>query len=692
MADIDKKISAFNVGVVNASSFFLQANNGESTKVSGAQIADYSATSKNYAGLNTTSKTLVDAINEMYAAGTGSFIIVQTLPSEDIDTKSIYLVPKTPPQTSNGYDEYLYVNNAWEKIGDTAIDLSGYATLQDLAAIIDDTATDTDTTWSSQAIATNFVDNTTMTETVATLNTAINKKAEIDDGDVNNSETWSSAKLKAMFELFFPTVNIFGFHINGSATDPSDAVTYLAGAVGMHPAHMDYTNSVFDYGSWENAFFMPKPCFLKRDGTVDFYLDPDDYTKRADGTPSHIDHLMNIELSSTTSKGYVIDDYMVYNDQLYIVTTGIESGASIVTSGENANVAVVLNAPTDVYGNAMMEWGQNGKKIWYKIVPDSGDATSATVYIADMQVDNGYKCWSFYDKNNTLKDHFYTAIYNSMYSRYAPFDPSSAVNKKDNLRSVSCASWTNDILLLSCNTIEESLTRLGLNNQGTDTGWYFDTYADTVLINLLLILMGKSLDFESVYGKPHYTTSLSSSGLQPLISGTLDDKGMFYGYNSVSGGCKIFGMENFYGNMGRIIAGLVVDHNNSTSSERENWRWKYKLTRGTVDSSGASDYNLNGTNFLVASSIGLTPSGTITSMTYNANGSIIVSSVRNSVDPGIYNTEITHSTGSAKYFAVRGGVNMNSYAYIRGTSNTWDLSLSSSTTGTTLANTCLTYR
>lgn len=34
---------------------------------------------------------------------------------------------------------------------------------------------------------------------------------------------------------------------------------------------------------------MPRPCMLKSDGTVDYYLDPDDYTKKEDGeTPSDI--------------------------------------------------------------------------------------------------------------------------------------------------------------------------------------------------------------------------------------------------------------------------------------------------------------------------------------------------------------------------------------------------------------------
>lgn len=52
--------------------------------------------------------------------------VVQTLPVTDIDEHTIYLVPKTG-ETGDVYDEYLYINNAWEHIGSTAIDLSGYS-------------------------------------------------------------------------------------------------------------------------------------------------------------------------------------------------------------------------------------------------------------------------------------------------------------------------------------------------------------------------------------------------------------------------------------------------------------------------------------------------------------------------------------------------------------------------------------
>lgn len=68
-------------------------------------------------------------VNDLISAITTMDIqVVQTLPTEDISTTTIYLVPKTTTEENDAYDEYIYVSNAWEHIGSTDIDLSGYQT------------------------------------------------------------------------------------------------------------------------------------------------------------------------------------------------------------------------------------------------------------------------------------------------------------------------------------------------------------------------------------------------------------------------------------------------------------------------------------------------------------------------------------------------------------------------------------
>lgn len=55
------------------------------------------------------------------------FLVVDVLPSSDIKSNIIYLVKKKGSGT-DVHDEYIYIENNWEKIGDTSIDLTNYYT------------------------------------------------------------------------------------------------------------------------------------------------------------------------------------------------------------------------------------------------------------------------------------------------------------------------------------------------------------------------------------------------------------------------------------------------------------------------------------------------------------------------------------------------------------------------------------
>lgn len=329
---------------------------------------------------------------------------------------------------------------------------------------------------------------------------------------------------------------IYGFHIDSSESDPSACVTYLSDAVGMTPAHMDFANDRFDWGSWKNAFFIPRPCMLKYDGTVDYYLDPDDYSKRADGTPSDV------------------------SDFAY-------------------------------GGNAMMEWGRDGKKIWYKIVPDS-DPTSASVYIADSQADPEFRAWSFINNQGVMVDHFYTPIYNG------------TIDGDGRLRSISGKAYTD---LCQSKTSAQEITAAELNNPGTDKLWYTEVYADITIINLLLILIGKSLNSQAVYGTGRCGKASEASSM--LGTGTMDDKGLFWGSESNNYGVKVFGMENWWGNQWRRYAGHMMN----------DYAQKYKMTRGRQDGSTADDYNTTANGYLTGATVPST-NGYVTKMQFDGNG------------------------------------------------------------------------
>ncbi len=324
---------------------------------------------------------------------------------------------------------------------------------------------------------------------------------------------------------------VYGFHIDGSESDPDAAVTYLEDAVSMIPAHMDYLADEFSYGSWEDAFFMPRPCMLKYDGTVDYYLDPNDYAKKVDGTASDISN-------------------------------------------------------TSYEGNAMMEWGKNGTKIWMKIVPNKNDSTSASVYISNIRADNDFHDWSFHNCNGQSVDHFYTPIYNGSYD--------------DNMKLRSLSGQT----VGKSKTGTEEMTAAKANNPGTDELWNIECFADRLLINMLLVLMGKTLDTQTAFGY-----GLAVGGNERIndgfTTGVHNAKGLFYGTEENQEGyiytnaVKIFGMENYYGFQARRTNGLIL----------ADGIFKVKLTYGQEDGSVGTGYNTNGLDYKVVNSIALSGNG-----------------------------------------------------------------------------------
>ena len=358
---------------------------------------------------------------------------------------------------------------------------------------------------------------------------------------------------------------IYGVHINSADSNPKTRVRYLADAVGMTPAHMNFTSGTFDYGSWANAFFMPKPCMLKTNGQVDYYLNENDLTKKIDGSASDI-----------------------------------------------ANI--------NYDGNAMMEWGNGTDIIWWKIAPDKGNPNSASLYVANYQADKDFKNLNFIDINGNEKSHFYTPIYNG------------SLDSNNKLRSISGQT------VIKSKTASQEMTYARANG----TGYEIEQYVDRLLINILLIIMGKSTDTQDVFGRGMSENAGNENLL--LETGTMNDKGLFWGENAGTAGVKVFGMENYYGNQWRRTAGVIL----------ANGIVKVKLSPSTKDGSKATNYNTDGTGYIEIPNS--TPSGTnggyIKDMLYTALGmfptSITGSSSTYYPDSCWFNNEI-------KAFALFGG-------------------------------------
>ena len=109
-------------------------------------------------------------------------------------------------------------------------------------------------------------------------------------------------------------------------------------------------DNTLDWGDWEHAQFMPRPCMLRSSGEVDYYLNPDDYNQKADGT----------------------------------ATTDISS--------------------TNYDGNAMMEWSPVYTKV-------ESTPTKHFIYFCSHKLDDTYECYSAKKSDGTYGDHWYMPIY-----------------------------------------------------------------------------------------------------------------------------------------------------------------------------------------------------------------------------------------------------------------------------------------
>ena len=176
------------------------------------------------------------------------------------------------------------------------------------------------------------------------------------DVDKKIMRTYEATALdRRKVNIYFYPGNVYAYQVDEINSDPMTRVTPLETEYGTanmhyHNAHMNYLLDKFDYGSWKNAFFMPKPCQLKPNGEVDYYLDPDDYSKKADGT----------------------------DDPNYQSTT------------------------TD--DNVMIEFPTIYFKRWK-------DGNIRKCVISDVKLDDDFHAYAHHDKNGNVLDHIYMSAY-----------------------------------------------------------------------------------------------------------------------------------------------------------------------------------------------------------------------------------------------------------------------------------------
>ena len=308
---------------------------------------------------------------------------------------------------------------------------------------------------------------------------------------------------------------LFGFHYSQNNSDPA-SVTYLSDCdnASFTPMTMNLTSGVPNYGDWsptdeDTRWLFPRSCMVKYDGTVDYYLDENDETKKENGTASDV-------------------------------------------------------ANSNYPGNAMMEWGRDGKMIWWKVVPDA-DSKGFKFYVANVQVDADFHAWNHYDCKGNLAPHFYTAKY---------------FGSHDGTRIRSISGLANYVNTAGTNEIAKAKA----NNQGTDELWNIENWCDRFLVWMLLCMLGKNMNTQAVFGQGRCASGNTSA----VANNTLNGKGLFCGFSNQTSDVKVFGMQGWWGNLWRRCNGLI----------NANGTIKIKLTYTQVDGSTVTGYNTDGSGYI----------------------------------------------------------------------------------------------
>ena len=120
--------------------------------------------------------------------------------------------------------------------------------------------------------------NTAYTDTTVTNGTTYYYRAFTYDTSNNYNTTATGQEITATPMAYV----VYGVKIDTTNSNPETALTYTDNAVGFTKAQGN--NGTFNYGSWQDKFPFNaiKPCLYKN-GVVNYYLSPTDYTKKADG-------------------------------------------------------------------------------------------------------------------------------------------------------------------------------------------------------------------------------------------------------------------------------------------------------------------------------------------------------------------------------------------------------------------------
>ena len=393
----------------------------------------------------------------------------------------------------------------------------------------------------------------------------------------------------------------YGFKINKTNDNSDTAVTYTYDAVTMTPAAMNFTTGEFNYGSWANAWFVRDayPVALNLDGTEAYRLDPDDYTKKTDGTASDIQFILLSEEPSDWStqwKQYYTKDA---NDNYEL-----NAQSSAPTFALNTYYKLSYGG---FQGNFMVAF----PRVYFR---RTEDATYNYVEISNHKLGDDWYAYAHVNSSG-----------NEVKRIYLPLFKGVIVDSK--LRSVP------GVIPQGGTTASAEVTAAS----ALGSRWQIWDHSSAEMINDLLILMSKSIDSQGKFGKGRESGYDSGDTVTygKLQTGTLVKGGKFKGFSSSYKEVKVFGMEGFWANRWDRLQGMLLVDN----------VWKIKMT---------PPYNFTGTDFITLSSASVPSGNGYLSKVQTSQYGSIPASIEGGASSKFYK-DYFYKTATSTRVALRGG-------------------------------------
>ena len=295
-----------------------------------------------------------------------------------------------------------------------------------------------------------------------------NRNPTSDDIDYDTGQLWFNEDTGGIYVLFkigkdgsaiWRGVNntelIYGVKIDLTNSNPASAVTYIDDAVEMTAGS----------SAWDSmAIFKDiKPCVLKN-GVVQYYLNPNDFTKKADGSAADI---------TSGNDGDVMIEIP-------------KTGFSITTNGNYIDVKV-----TDNPNNAAFKYYAHSR---------AAEGDRQKLYIG------AYLGW----------------------------------NDGGKLRSLSGKTPT----------VDQTIGTFRTQAQANGAGYDLVSFYPLTLLQCLYLIKYKNLDSQTALGQGYTSGSAAQS------TGATNTAGMCYGSTSTTSRIKLFGIEDFWGNVWEWIDGV----------------------------------------------------------------------------------------------------------------------------------------